>query len=101
MRRDQQSEDPSEVYEIPNGVVTKRGGEEKTFRVLPSKTPGKVFIHIQVNTSDRRKYYQWIEVDSDIAYKLAEKVNHVAEIVENIALLPKDKNDRSNKWGSA
>ena len=71
-----------ETYEIPQGVVVENGREEKTFRVLPSRTPGLVFIHIQVNTADRRKYYQTIEIDPEHAALIAGKINVVAEQVK-------------------
>lgn len=81
-RRNTSTSQSVETYEIPQGVVVENGREEKTFRVLPSRTPGLVFIHIQVNTADRRKYYQTIEVDPEHAALIAGKINVVAEQVK-------------------
>ena len=82
MSRDTNEREKAVYYELPQGVAVQQNGEEKTFRVLPSRTPGLVFIHLQVNTEDRRKYYQTIEMDVDNAEMLAEKMQEAVDLVK-------------------
>lgn len=71
------------IYETPQGFIVRHdNGDEDSIRIMRSRTPGLVFMHLQTNKKDGRRFYQTIEVDPYSARVLAAKISDVAGAVE-------------------
>lgn len=81
-RNNQSADQRANSYEIPTGVIVQENGDESSLRVRSSRNPGLVFMHIQINKSDGRKFYQSIELNPKMARAVARKIIEIADAVE-------------------
>ena len=83
MAEEDQNAEHRVIYETPQGCIVRHpNGNEDSFRVLQSRTPGLVFIHLQINKKNGRRFYQTMEVDASMARVLAMKMTAVADALE-------------------
>lgn len=74
--------DARTFYETPEGVIAKGGFGRAEVIVRAARTPGLLFIKIQRETPGGDRWFQFIELDAEMARLLACKLERVASEID-------------------